>query len=329
MTKTHLQDLSQLKLIKIAIKLRILPVNFMDIHHIQGISTHTKSSSKLLDEQNQFLDQEEHEDLIDEIFEVIAEQRAESINDLNSPLLQSLHKFELEQDYTGVMIEPLPHNYLNDGLGLTKNKIHFILRDMEWAIIFWQLSTDMKKIIHQKKQEQNRQAYNQEEESNLSIVIHESSTIPKLTHQSKLAKFANFANFDSDLGNNSLSTINWFNNTNFSLSEHLHNKFNALNQKETGFYSFVVSSEEYKRYIYLSNGRRYYWAEIYYYNRDTDRYVLLSRSSIVFKPQLLQVQQMSPPSDTETQMTYQLYELSNFRPSIKASSITLSSVDVA
>ena len=283
MTKTHLQNLRQQELIQMAIELRIcVPSNFLENRQIQADFCAERSELQL--------DSKEREELIDEVFEVLVEQHSESLNDLTLPLWGSLHKFELEQDRASGRANPLPFNYLVDRLGLTKNKLHLILRDMEWAVIFWQLSTSIKnKTLQEERrllQVHNNQTYDGED-SNLSIVVHESPAMPQFAHQSKLTSFHGSC---------------------------LHNYYQENGNSETHYCSFSVGSDEYKRYVYLHNGCNYYWAELYHYNSEYCRHVLLARSLIIFKPELFELSPLPVSASKEEQAAHKLYELSNSIP---------------
>ncbi|WGK68443.1 hypothetical protein P0082_08115 [Candidatus Haliotispira prima] len=331
MTKTCLQNLNQLELVQLAMRLRVLPPNFLEVRHV-CIEANLSGpvEGKELGENVEFLlDSDEHEDLVDELFEILAEQRSESLNDLASPLVESLHKFELEPDRASGLADPLPDRYFFDRLGLTKNKLHFILRDMEWAVIFWQFSTDIKSAIQQEEQRLQQirsgrpkspapdSVQGEIDGSNLSIAVHESPTMPQFGRQCKLGSFQGNYLRDYYQGVDGTATLT--------------RDRDCKTKAETNFYSFSVNSDEYKRYVFLRNDCNYYWAELYHYNIDYRRFVLLARSSIILKPKLLQYEsQMTQSEDSvsSADKICKLYELSNTIPtSSESHCVTFPSID--
>ncbi len=330
MTKAHLQSLNHRELIQLAIKLRVLPSNFLEIRQIyierdQRRSPAAEQAQFRAEQKNimapdakreagrQLLDSGECEGLVDEVYETLAEQRSESQNDLTLPLRGSLHKFELELDRASGLAEPLPGDYFSDSLGLTRNKLHFILRDMEWGVIFWQLSTDIHNIIkHEEQSAGPRNGQVEIEESSLTIALHESPIMPKFGRQCNLGSFQGnyLRDYYQGISHSGIST-------------------QALSSKriETNSYSFSINSGEYKRYVFLRNDHNYYWAELYHYNGEYDHRVLLARSSIIFKPRLLEFPS-TPKACTEA--AAELYQLSNSIPEgIPLHSTIFPSVDIA
>ena len=245
------------------------------------------------------LDYSEREDLIDEIMEVFQEQRQECLNELSRPMLGSLHKFEveIENNLMDGSAEPLPQKYLRNCFGLTKNKIHLLLRDLDWAIIFWQLSAEMKNFLYCEEQQNKKisAAANRQDNfaPNLTVFIYESPVMPKLDHQFPLSSLKKGYPLGKPLPQDS-GTVS----------------------DELDFYSFpiVAHREEYKQYIHLRSGCTYYWAELHYYSNEENNHLLLARSSIIFKPQLLSIEPLLYSANTEQQAAYKLYELSNSIP---------------
>ena len=331
MTKIQLQNLDQVELIQIAVSLRILPQNYMKMRQMSVEGRSKEDDAAVF--ANTFLDEDEREELIDEVFELLAEQHLESLNDLTSPLRESLHKFELELDRTSNLASPLPADYLLNCQGLTKNKLHFMLRDMEWAVVFWQLSSEIQAII----QDEERSLYQRRnghlpqyeypttagewEESSLSIVIHESVNMPKFGLQSRP-------------GTSQGSFARAYHRGRVRPSRDgqvagIRGLGSLEGGAETILYSFSVNSHDYKRYVYLRSNCNYYWTELYKYDIEHHCRLLLARSAIIFKPALLQLDMLAPASSGEEQTIRKLYEFSNSVPKELGASPNFSAASIA